>query len=269
MTDPWPEQRERARKICAAPLEPDRRRELAALAVGLLDLTSLNATDREEDVRRLCARAREHGVAAACVHSSFAEACARELRGSLVRACVVGGAFPHGQAPLAAKLAEVDAALEAGAQEIDIVINRGLLLEGRLGEMAGEIGAIRAPMRGRGPRATLKVILETCEIPTPALLREASDAVIAELEDGDFLKTSTGKGAGGATPEGAVVMLEGIAGAAATGRRIGFKAAGGIRTSDDAISYLRLAEAICGAEWLARERLRLGASTLLDELLKN
>lgn len=262
MTDLWASQRERAAEICAAPLE-EGRTELIKLAVGMLDLTSLNATDTATDVRRLCARAREAGVAAACVHSSFAELCARELRGSEVRPCVVAGAFPHGQALLAVKMTEVSAALDVGAVEIDIVINRGLLLEGRTGDMAAEVAAMRRCARERGSPATLKVILETCEIPTPVLLREAADAVMAELDDGDFIKTSTGKGAAGAEPHSAVVMLEAIA---ASGRQIGFKAAGGIRTTDDALCYLRLAEATCRPDWLTPARLRLGASTLLDAL---
>ena len=150
-------------------------------------------------MQRLCARGREHGVAAVCVWSSFAALCAGELAGSGVRPCVVAGAFPHGQAPLAVKVAEVAGALEAGAREIDIVINRGLVLEGRLAEAAAEVRAMRAVLEGQ-PGAQLKVILEACEIPTPALLREVADAVIGELADGDFLKTSTGKGAESRTP---------------------------------------------------------------------
>lgn len=263
MTDPWQEHRDRALAIGAAPIDRARRAELAALAVTMLDLTSLGAADTAADVHKLCARAREHGVAAACVYSSFAELCARELRGTGVRPCVVAGAFPHGQAPLAVKVAEVGAAVGAGAVEIDIVINRGLLLEGRIGDVAAETAAMRRCARGSGAPATLKVILETCDIPAPALLRDAADAVIAELDDGDFIKTSTGKGAAGAEPHSAVVMLEAIA---ASGRRIGFKAAGGIRSADDALCYLRLVEAICGLDWLTPARLRLGASTLLDAL---
>src|SRR5690606_4221079 len=148
VTDLWARQRRRAEEICDSPLGPGQRAGLVKLAVGMLDLTSLNATDTDADVRRLCARAREAGVAAACVHSSFAELCARELRGSEVRPCVVAGAFPHGQAALAVKVAEVGAAMEAGAAEIDVVINRGLLLEGRIDEMAAEISSMRARARG-------------------------------------------------------------------------------------------------------------------------
>lgn len=268
MTDQWQDEASRAREILKAPLDDARRGEFLAAAVGLLDLTSLNATDTLADVLHLCQLARKHEVAAACVWSSFAKACAEELAGSAVRPCVVAGAFPHGQAPLEVKVAEVGAAAEAGAREIDVVIHRGLLLRGRMDAMAAEIGAMRAQASKAPAPVTLKVILETCEIPAPALLREATGAVIAELHDGDFIKTSTGKGATGATPERAVVMLEAIAAAAAAGKIIGFKAAGGLRTAEDATTYMRLAEAICGRAWLAPARLRLGASTLLEELLR-
>lgn len=279
MTDPWQEARARAEAICGAPLSADRRREMGRRAIGLLDLTTLRATDTAQDVVALCVRAIAPAatgpgahVAAVCVHSSLVGIAAEALDASAVRPCCVAGAFPHGQAPLAAKVAEVGAALEAGAQEVDVVINRGLVLEERIGDVAREIGAMRAVM-GEHPGAILKVILETCEIPAADTLRAVARAVIAELADGDFLKTSTGKGAAGATPEGAVVMLEAIADAARHGRRIGFKAAGGVSAVDDALMYMRLAEGIAGREWADPARLRIGASGasaggLLDRLLE-
>ncbi len=277
MTDPWQEARARAAAICGASLPAGRRGELAQRAIGLLDLTTLRATDTAQDVVALCVRAiapvaPDPGahVAAVCAHSSLVGIAAEALDASAVRPCCVAGAFPHGQAPLAAKVAEVAAALEAGAQEVDVVINRGLVMEERIGDVAREIGAMRAVV-SEHPGAILKVILETCEIPAPETLRAVARAVIAELADGDFLKTSTGKGAAGATPEGAVVMLDAIADAARHGRRIGFKAAGGVGAVDDAVMYMRLTEAIAGRDWVDPARLRIGASGasgLLDRLLE-
>ncbi|MFG0284069.1 MAG: deoxyribose-phosphate aldolase [Phycisphaerales bacterium JB039] len=271
-SDSWSTARARAEQILASPLPQAERRRLLGAAIGLLDLTTLNATDTPGAVRALCARARRPleadggaHVATACVHSSLVGVASEALDGSAVRPCAVAGAFPHGQAPLSVKIAEVRAALEAGAAEIDIVINRGMLLDGKLEQVVAEVGAMREPV-GATPGAILKVILETCEIPDAELLREVAAAVIEQLGPGDFLKTSTGKGAAGATPEGAVIMLETIASAARAGKAIGFKAAGGLRTPEDAISYMRLAAAIAGPDWLDPQRLRLGASTLLDRL---
>lgn len=241
------------------------------LALSLIDLTTLNGTDNHTTVDRLCAKALSlkdekrglPGVAAVCVYPNFVRRCVERLGDSGIATASVAGAFPSGQSPLFVKLAEVQYAVEEGAAEIDMVLSRGLFLEGRQAEVAGEIAAIRAVC---GP-AHLKVILETGELETIANIRLASE--IAITSGAHFIKTSTGKIHPAATPEAMWVMCETIADYhAATGKMVGIKPAGGIVTAADALLYIAIVRKVLGEAWLTPTWFRLGASRLADNLVK-
>ena len=256
----------------ASPHAPDRDERLATLRrlVGLLDLTTLEATDTEAKVEALCARALrplpkhpEVEVAAVCIYPSLLPAAKRALEGSSVKLASVAGAFPTGLSPLDVKLLEVRRALELGAQEIDTVILRGAMLEGDEARVFDELAAIRAACGS----ATLKVILETGELASPDLIRRASE--IALRAGADFLKTSTGKIPTGATLEATQVMLDAIRDhERATQKRVGIKVAGGIRKADQALAYYALVRDTLGDAWLAPTLFRIGASSLLDDLAR-
>jgi deoxyribose-phosphate aldolase len=240
------------------------------LAVRMVDLTTLEGADTPGKVRALCAKAKRPdpsdgscpAVAAVCVYPSMVPVAAPELAGSGVHLASVATAFPSGQAPLATRLEEVSAAVAAGADEVDMVINRGAFLAGRYLEVFEEIQAVR---RAAGA-AHLKVILETGELATYDNVRRAS--WLAMLAGGDFIKTSTGKVQPAATLPVTLVMLEAVRDFhAGTGRRVGVKPAGGIRTTKDAIKYLVLVNETAGDEWLTADLFRFGASTLLNDLL--
>jgi deoxyribose-phosphate aldolase len=235
--------------------------------IGLLDLTSLGATDTAREVEALVARAvspvpgrPDIRCAAVCVWPNFAATARRALSGSDVQLACVAGAFPFSQAPLAVKTAEIRAAVGAGATEIDIAISRGLFLAGEHDELREEIAAMKAAC---GP-AHLKVILETCDLPDDDAIRTACQLA---LEGGaDFLKTSTGKGRHGATLAHTRLLLEAATDwTARHGVRIGVKAAGGIRTADEAIAYHALAAEFFPA--VTADHFRIGASSLLDDLV--
>jgi deoxyribose-phosphate aldolase len=240
------------------------------LAVRMVDLTTLEGADTPGKVRALCAKARRPdpsdgscpAVAAVCVYPSMVPVAAPELAGSGVHLASVATAFPSGQAPLATRLEEVSAAIAAGADEVDMVINRGAFLAGRYLEVFEEIQAVRRAASA----AHLKVILETGELATYDNVRRAS--WLGMLAGGDFIKTSTGKVQPAATLPVTLVMLEAVRDFhAATGRRVGVKPAGGIRTTKDAIKYLVLVNETAGEEWLTPDLFRFGASTLLNDLL--
>jgi deoxyribose-phosphate aldolase len=240
------------------------------LAIRMVDLTTLEGADTPGKVRALCAKARRPdpadpstpAVAAVCVYPSMVPVAAPELAGSGVHLASVATAFPSGQAPLPVRLEEAAAAVAAGADEIDMVINRGAFLAGRYLEVFEEIQAVR---RAAGA-AHLKVILETGELATYDNVRRAS--WLAMLAGGDFIKTSTGKIQPAATLPVTLVMLEAVRDFhRATGRRVGVKPAGGIRTTKDAIKYLVLVNETAGEDWLTPDLFRLGASTLLNDLL--
>jgi deoxyribose-phosphate aldolase len=183
------------------------------------------------------------------------------LKGSGIRTVSVASDFPHGQASLATKLDDVKVLAAAGADEVDVVINRGLVLEGRYDEAVEEIRRQKDAMEGR----TLKVILETCELPTRELIESASQIAI----DGgaDFIKTSTGKGSAGATLEAARIMLNCIKENVKKGKKtVGFKAAGGIRKPEEALQYAELAIQIIGAEYIVPQTFRIGASSLTESM---
>ncbi len=241
--------------------------EGARNTVALLDLTTLSATDHEGTVTALCARAKAPGpglpsVGAVCVHASLVPATRRALGARAeVRLAAVAGAFPHAMSPLHLRLAEVRWCVEQGADEIDMVISRGAWLSGDETFVQDELAAHREA----AGLASLKVILETGELRGADDIRRVSDLALAA--GADFLKTSTGKVQPAATLEASAVMLDAIRDhRSATGRLVGFKPAGGLRTADDAAQYVALARALLGDEAISPSTLRLGASSLLDAL---
>jgi deoxyribose-phosphate aldolase len=240
------------------------------LAIRMVDLTTLEGSDTPGKVRALCAKAVRPdpsdascpSAAAICVYPAMIAVAAESLRGSKVHLASVATAFPSGQAPRAVKLADTRAAVADGADEIDMVISRGAFLAGRYAEVHDEIAAVKEAC---GP-AHLKVILETGELATLDNVRRAS--WLAMLAGADFIKTSTGKVQPAATLPVTLVMLEAVRDfRAETGRIIGVKPAGGIRTAKDAIKYLVLVNETAGPDWLDPDRFRFGASTLLNDLL--
>ncbi|GAA2402981.1 2-deoxyribose-5-phosphate aldolase [Catellatospora methionotrophica] len=240
------------------------------LAIRMVDLTTLEGSDTPGKVRALCAKARQPdpgdpacpSVAAICVYPSMVPTAAEALRGSGIHLASVATAFPSGQAPLKVKLDDTRAAVAAGADEIDMVISRGAFLSGRYLEVFEEITAIKEACG----KAHLKVILETGELVTYDNVRRAS--WLAMLAGGDFIKTSTGKVAPAATLPVTLIMLEAVRDFLdTTGRKVGVKPAGGIRTTKDAIKYLVMVNEIAGDGWLDPDWFRFGASTLLNDLL--
>jgi deoxyribose-phosphate aldolase len=239
-------------------------------AIRMIDLTTLEGADTPGKVRALCAKARRPDpsdpsappVAAVCVYPDLVTTAVDSLRGSRVAVASVATAFPSGRASLATKLHDAKDAVAAGADEIDMVIDRGAFLAGRYLQVFDEIVATK---QACGP-AHLKVILETGELATLDNARRAS--WLALLAGADFIKTSTGKVSPAATPPVAVVMLEAVRDFAAdTGHRRGVKLAGGIRTAKEAVRYLVMVNEVAGAEWLDASLFRLGASSLLNDLL--
>jgi deoxyribose-phosphate aldolase len=201
-------------------------------------------------------------VAAICIYPSMVPVAAAALAGSGVHIASVATAFPSGQAPLDVKLADTKAAVAAGADEIDMVINRGAFLAGRYLEVFEEIAAVKQACGS----AHLKVILETGELATYDNVRRAS--WLGMLAGGDFIKTSTGKVQPAATMPVTLIMLEAVRDfRELTGTQIGVKPAGGIRTSKDAIKYLVMVNETVGEDWLDPDWFRFGASTLLNDLL--
>ena len=242
-------------------------RNFAKRVFSCIDNTTLNATDNVASVEAFCRRTLEMvlpgnvNVAAVCVYPNFVKTAVDALKGSNIKVASVAGAFPHGQLPLRLKVEEVHQAVEDGADEVDIVINRGLLLAGEYNAVLDEVAAMKAVCS----RATLKVILETGELPSPELIRKAAGLAI---EGGaDFIKTSTGKGGVGATLEAAEVMLQTINNYVKICKKnIGFKAAGGIRKPEDALAYAKLAKKIIGEGFVNNQTFRIGASSLTESM---
>jgi deoxyribose-phosphate aldolase len=240
------------------------------LAIRMIDLTTLEGKDTPGKVRALCAKGirpmpgRDDipSVAAICVYPTFVREAKAALRGSSVKVASVATAFPSGQSFLDIKLAETRAAVEAGADEIDMVIDRGAFLAGDYAAVFDEIVAVRESCG----EAHLKVILETGELGTYDNVRRAS--VLAMAAGADFIKTSTGKINPASTLPGTLVMLETIRDfERATGRAVGMKSAGGIRTAKEAIGYLVLLYETLGPRWMTPDRFRFGASSLLNDVL--
>lgn len=240
------------------------------LSIRCIDLTTLEGKDSVGRVRSLCARAISPrpewpeipSVAAICVYPSMVATAVEALRGSRVRVASVATAFPSGLAALDVKLADVHAALVAGADEIDMVIDRGAFLAGDDERVFDEIVAVKQ-LCGE---VHVKVILETAELGSYDNIRRASDLA---LEAGaDMIKTSTGKGASGATFATALAMGYALRDfERRTGMQRGLKVAGGVRTTKQALTYLVIVKEILGERWLSPEFFRIGASSLLDDLL--
>jgi deoxyribose-phosphate aldolase len=240
------------------------------LAIRMVDLTTLEGQDTPGKVRALCAKGRRPDptdpscppVAAICVYGDLVPTAVEALAGSSIHIAAVATAFPSGRAPLDVKLADTKAAVAAGADEIDMVIDRGAFLAGRYLDVYEEIVATK---QASGD-AHLKVILETGELATYDNVRRAS--WLAMLAGGDFIKTSTGKVSPAATLPVTLVMLEAARDfRSQTGRQVGVKAAGGIRVAKDAVRYLVVVNEVAGDDWLNPDWFRFGASSLLNDLL--
>jgi deoxyribose-phosphate aldolase len=240
------------------------------LAISATDLTTLEGADTPGRVRSMCAKALRPdpqdpdvpAVAAVCVYPDLVPTAVDAVRGSQVKVASVAAAFPSARAALDVRLADTRSAVAAGADEIDMVIDRGAFLAGRYRRVADDIWAVKEACDG----AHLKVILETGELSTYDNVRRA--AWLAMLAGADTIKTSTGKVSPAATLPVALVMLEAVRDFhGVTGRAVGVKPAGGIRTAKDAIRYLVLVHETAGPEWLTPDRFRFGASGLLNDLL--
>ncbi|RPJ34714.1 MAG: deoxyribose-phosphate aldolase [Verrucomicrobiaceae bacterium] len=242
------------------------------LATSMVDLTTLEGKDTPGKIASLCLKAlRPHDspdvpqVAAVCVYPSMVKHAAKHVKGTPVRIASVATAFPSGQAPLKTRLAEVRQAVADGADEIDMVINRGAFLAGELNLVQDEISAVRDACGA----ATLKVILETSELETYDHIRAASFLAMRVLRPGDFIKTSTGKTSANATLGNNQVMLDAIRDHfLATGIEIAMKPAGGIRTAKQSLQFLIAVKETLGDAWLNNRRYRFGASALLNDLLR-
>lgn len=260
----------RAARLAARSIKRESKAAGLELAVRCIDLTTLEGADTPGKVRALCARALRPDpddpalapVAAVCVYPSLVPVAREALEGTPVHIASVAGAFPSGQSPLAERLEEIRDAVAAGADEIDTVLNRGALLAGRLEVVHDEVAAAKEACGD----AHLKTILETGELGSYETVRLAS--MIAMDAGSDVIKTSTGKLPSSATPAVALCMSEAIREFAdATGREVGLKLAGGIRTSKQALGYLALVAETLGTAWLSPERFRLGASSLLNDIV--
>ena len=240
------------------------------LAIRMIDLTTLEGKDTPGKIRALAGKAVRPdptdptipSVAALCVYPNMIGPAKEALRGSTVKVAAVTTYFPSGQAPLAVKLEDVRQALAAGADEIDMVMDRGAYLSGDYGKVYDEIASVKQACGD----THLKVILETGELETYDNVRRAS--VLAMAAGADFIKTSTGKIQPASTLPVTLVMLEAIRDFhAQTGRAVGMKPAGGIRTSREAIAYLTVLYETLGPDWMTPDRFRFGASTLLNDIL--
>ena len=240
------------------------------LAISMVDLTTLEGSDTPGKVRTLAAKAVRPdpefpdtpSVAAVCVYPDMAGYAAAALAGSAVGVASVATAFPSGRSSLAVKLADTRLAIDAGATEVDMVIDRGAFLSGRYGTVFEQIAAVKQECGS----TRLKVILETGELATYDNVRRAS--WLALLAGGDFIKTSTGKISPAATLPVISVMLQAVRDwYALTGQRRGVKPAGGIRTTKDALRHLVAVREVAGEEWLDPYLFRFGASSLLNDLL--
>ena len=239
--------------------------------LSAIDLTTLTCNDSIESVTEFANRTvtfREAypelpNVASICVYPAFVETVGLAIDGTPMRITSVGGGFPASQTFLEVKMLEVAMAVENGADEVDIVLNVGKMLTGAYDEAANEVEMIRSEM---DEDVVLKVILETGALKTPELIRKAS--LISMAAGADFIKTSTGKIDVAATPEAAVVMCQAIKDFYdKTGIMVGFKAAGGVKSPQDAALYYTIVEQILGEQWLTTDLFRIGASSAANNLL--
>jgi deoxyribose-phosphate aldolase len=263
--------------VARAALSPADEIHALLRAISFIDLTTLSGDDTPERVRLLCDRARRPlapdlaarlgdiapalHTASVCVYHHFLPVAKQALEATGIPVAVVSAGFPAGLSPLAQRIDEVRASVEAGADEIDAVINRSHVLTGEWEALYAEVQAFR----GACGKAHLKVILATGELGTLTSVARASR--LCMLAGADFIKTSTGKEAVNATLPAGVAMLRAIRDyRAVSGHVVGFKPAGGIRTPAQALEWMRLVEAEVGEEWLRPELFRIGASTLVGEI---
>ncbi len=245
--------------------------EVYKFCFSAIDLTTLSCNDSEQSVREFATKcvdfyqAYPHipNVASICVYPSFVETVGLVVDATPMRITSVAAGFPASQTFLEVKAHEVAMTIESGADEIDIVMNVGMILSGENELAASEVEVIRGEM---DEEVTLKVIIESGALKTPHFIRTAS--LLSIFAGADFVKTSTGKIDVAATPEAAVVICQAIRDYFDnTGRRIGFKVAGGVRTPEDAALYYTIVEEILGAEWLTTELFRIGASSAANNLI--
>jgi deoxyribose-phosphate aldolase len=261
---------ERAAMLGRRSIKNDAKRQGILLATSMIDLTTLEGQDTAGKVRHLCAKAvapdpvrpEVPSCAAVCVYPALVPVAAEALRGSGVNVASVSTGFPSGQTSLEVKVQETQQAVAAGATEIDMVISREAYLVGDDRRVAYEIERVKEACGD----AHLKVILETAELPSYADVRHASQLAIDA--GADVIKTSTGKASSGATPGIVLVMLEAVRDHAwRTGEIVGVKAAGGVGTTKQALHLLVLVKETLGDDWLTPDRFRIGASSLLNDLL--
>lgn len=261
---------DRAATLAKRSIKRESKRVALLLAVSMVDLTTLEGSDTDGRVASLVSKAVRPdpvdpsvpSAAAVCVYPNRVPAAVAHARGTGVRVASVATGFPSGQTSLAVKVAEVETVVEAGATEVDMVIDRGALLTGDHGRVVDEISTIKTACG----EAHLKVILETGELGSYETVRTAS--MLAMAAGADFIKTSTGKLPAAATLPITLCMLEAIREVhGETGRRVGMKPAGGIRTAKQAVQNLVLVHETLGIEWLTPELFRFGASSLLNDLL--
>lgn len=264
------EVKEAVAKIFADNVEKYSNTEIYKFLITLIDLTTLSTTDSRARVAAFTQRVNAfeleypelQNVAAICVYPNFAEVVRMNLEVSSVNIAAVAAGFPSSQTFPEIKIAETSMAVAQGANEIDIVINVGEFLAGEYQEMCETVSECKAACR----EAHLKVILETGALPSASAIMKAS--ILSMHSDADFIKTSTGKMEPAATPEAAYVMCTAIkAYYEKTGRKVGFKPAGGIVTCEDAVKYYSIVKEVLGEEWLNNELFRLGASRLANNLL--
>lgn len=244
--------------------------EVYKFLFGSIDLTTLSTEDSENSVKEFTQRVNDFEeeypqydhVAAICVYSNFAEVVSSTLEVSGVDVAVVAGGFPSSQTFTAVKVADVALAVAGGANEVDVVMNLGYFRDGNYEDLCDELIELKHTAKG----ALLKVILETGALKTVESIRNAS--ILAMWSDADFIKTSTGKIYPGASFEAAWIMCQCIKEYyQQTGRKVGFKAAGGIRTAEEAVQYYAVVKEVLGDEWLTHDLFRIGASSLANNLL--
>ena len=236
---------------------------------GFIDLTSLTSIDTKESIWKLVDRVNDFegirpdvpNVAAICTYPLFIETVKQALTAQEVKIASVAGGFPSSQTFMEIKIAETGMAVMQGADEIDMVMNIGYFLEENYEELAEEIQEVKESCR----TAKLKVILETGALKSPENIQKA--AILALYSDADFIKTSTGKGYPGATPEAVYVMCQTIKKYhSITGRKVGIKVSGGVRTAEEAVRYYTIVKEILGNDCLTKELFRIGASSLVEDI---
>lgn len=245
--------------------------EVYKFCYSAIDLTTLSCNDSATSVTAFARKAVEFyakyphipNVASICIYPAFVETVGLAVDGTPMRITSVGGGFPAAQTFLEVKALEVAMAIENGADEVDIVLNVGRMLTGEYDEAANEVEVIRSEM---DEEVVLKVIIESGALKSADLIRKAS--LLSMFAGADFVKTSTGKIDVAATPEAAVVMCRAIRDYFdKTGRKVGFKAAGGVRTAEDAAFYYTIVEETLGQEWLTTDLFRIGASSAANNIL--